>query len=46
MLSKCKDAVASTTEDIFSGTGSEQELAYYRGNVHKKDVVDTGGIPY
>lgn len=46
VLEKASNKVISTTRDMFIGHNSTEQLAHVRQQLHKKRVLDTGGLSY
>lgn len=46
ILSQCEDKVLSTSVDVIIGAKSTEQEANFRPKLHKKSVIDTGGLPY
>lgn len=45
-MSQCKDKVFSISSDVIIGSKSHAQEANFRIKLHKKSVIDTGGLPY
>ncbi|KAF0688122.1 ATP-dependent DNA helicase PIF1-like, partial [Aphis craccivora] len=46
VLSQCEDKVVSTSTDVIIGCKNHEQEANFRIKLHKKSVIDTGGLPY
>ncbi|CAB3229553.1 unnamed protein product [Arctia plantaginis] len=46
ILSQCENKVLSTSVDVIIGAKSAEQEANFRLKLHKKSVIDTGGLPY
>lgn len=46
ILQQCGEKITSTAEDVISGLTPDQQEAPFRQKLHKKSVIDTGGLPY
>lgn len=46
VLQRCEDKVVSTAIDVIIGAKNHEQEANFRVKLHKKSVIDTGGLPY
>lgn len=46
ILSQCEDKVVSISSHVIIGSKSYEQEANFRIKLHKKSVIDTGGLPY
>lgn len=46
VLQQCENKVISTSNDVITGSKSHEQEANFRIKLHKKTVIDTGGLPY
>lgn len=46
VLQQCDDKVYSTAHDVINGSTNHEQEAAFRIKLHKKSIIDTGGLPY
>ncbi|XP_071578498.1 uncharacterized protein [Temnothorax nylanderi] len=46
ILNSVEEKVVSVAKDMYAGCHSAEQEAFVRRKLHKKSVIDTGGLPY
>lgn len=46
ILQQCDNKIISTANDVIIGSKTDDQKALFRIKLHKKSVIDTGGMPY